>query len=673
MGVIIIGPQAEEYPARVVAPWVEVKREWADDWQDCPELFVQHASVCAAGADLDQCELRRRYGSVKLPWEVAFSAKSPWASAAGWWVRLRWVGQEGIADAWIGRISNDVAELQGSTSHGPSGRQSFVAYGPLQILRKRYVSQSWWREGADEKLLGWIPSVNSRDERGLLRGNRRAAKSGDTYVYGGSSTWTHYEYLEYLLARFIDDSTAGGPKWTIGGQAALLKDLSTVIPLGTTQTAAEILRQLIDPKFGVDYKIVPTEDGFEVQVFALQSREYAFGGKTLPKNPNTLRVNVSRTSDNIQTTIVRSEDHGYGRVRVLGKRIVVCCSLHGVEGPPISGSLVAKWHDDLETAYKAGRGAGTYTAEDHDKARQEEKYRAVYQAFGAPADWDFLIGSAAPKLGPDGVRVPGETADYQTTVRRTLSWTPLRENVDYSTDPLTDSNPTGHEGDFRPPAAWLSYYDTFHNLTDLGVDGYYVPAESEGVSVHAPQEDWGVILEASPNHKLALNHWSGAAETEVSPSFDHEKIVCTIAFESDQRLVYELAIPDAQNCDGVMEIEADAEYWYAPEATVVGVETSGGTFGDLKRIAAANRVLRDDTPHCLMVMAGALARYHTSRCRAEVVAKGWKTWGGLVGHVLTMVDDGGHAQEMQAVITAVEWQTDDKGSPLTRIKTGFAQ
>lgn len=587
MPVTVIGPQSQPRTKRVHPPIVQVKRKWQDEWQFEPRLELVRARTVSAAQDLDTCELRHIYGKLKHPWQSAVSLQSSWGNLWGYWVRVMLLGDQGPQQAWIGRVSSESRDVTGSTAHGPSGRQIYVAYGPADVLRKIHISRSFWWADAQEMELGWVPSMNDRDGHNSLIGNRSNEKHDGTFLYDtdyisdGGKIWTHYDYAEYVLKRFVDQSDAGGPKWSLGGDAELLRNLKEVVSMGITQTAADVLGAVINPRWGMDYTIFPTgeEDddpadrGFEVFVYALSAREQAFAGEKLPKNPNLVRVQSSQTTDSLRTTVVTSGDQRYGRIRVLGRRIVVCGSVFGKAiaealqkqfAIAIPNRLVPKWSDALEAAYKAGKGPPFHDAGMHDEIRRNEKFRPVYAQYGQVPTLDW----SAPALDAVGeLAVPDAWNDqYQLAMRSTLPWLPLREGFDYAKDPAVDNNPAGHHADLLPPMVFIKFVRwIFWSLSkpDPDLIRYnYEKAEELGIHVSVPRSDWGVFLSARPNHLMAYNHWAGAAETESQPAFDYQEMVATIAAETDHRLVLECEIPGAQPCDGVMEIEIpDAELW----------------------------------------------------------------------------------------------------------------
>ncbi len=674
MPLTIIAPETIAYPVRFLTPLAQVKQAWADDWELEPALEVVRYMSASAGQDLGTAFLRHRYGSIRHPWESGYSTRKA-SELAGWWVRIVQPTDQGLIPQWVGILAGEGRDVYGA-DNVPSGLQEIAAYEPLWWLRKVAVSRSYWiEEGASESInLGWCPSFNARDGRGLLVGNRSSrrydpANPADpdlgSYLFGGTGTWTRYQALEYLVRWFIDQSALGGPAWTIGGQAEILAGMTDTIRLGTSQSAADLLRAIVPLELGLDYRIVPTDAGFTISVFALSAIGRSFGGATMPANPDTVRIRAAAAADNVTTIVARSDDHRYDRIRVIGRRIVVATTLWGETAAGGSASLVGKWSASLETAYKAGTGTPADPPEDHDEARRGERYRPVYQLFGAPAGWLHHDAAAAPLLDFDGNLVDYSRdddtthADYQNQVRETLAWLPLKEGFDYSTDPETDRNPADYVPDLLPAAVWLYDPETQR----------YLSAEEAGVAVHVLKNDWGVFLQAQPNHLLALNHWTGAASSETDPKYDYEHMVATLAFETDQRLQLIQELPDAAGDGSTLDLLVeDAECWVLSHGTVVGTDGDG----QLLKSGDSQRVLRNDADRLAAVMAGAIARYYDARARAEIVVRQHLPWSGLIGQVLTVVDEGGNAHEIQAPITMIDWVVGGP-EPVMIVRTGFAR
>lgn len=669
MGTSIIAPDREVARA-AYTPVIEVKPNWADDWQIDPELSLDRGHAASAGHDLGELTVTRRYGRTRAPWDADFATVDP-IDIAGWWLRVRLATPDGLQTIFVGQISGEARNIQGSNITA-SGVQTFMAYEPLRMLQRIDVDRSIWTVDGEEKTIGWVPGMNARDARQMLVGNRSADVAADgVYLYGGDQLWTHKDAVDYVLTRFADQSDAAGPSWWLGGQADLLAEITDTVNFGVTQKISEVLRALIPTRLGVDYKIVYLEgEGFEVHVFALTAEAVCFAGKTIPLNPNKVEIVASATPESDFVKITKTHDNRYDTLRVIGRRILVCCSLEGAtvaeeqHGEDATATLVKKWHDDQETLYKAGTGDAADTMEEHAAARADDRFRMVYQQFGAPDDWGFNDGKAAPSFDATGELMVGVAADAQTTVRSTEPVLPLREGFDYSVDPPVDNTPDGHEADFMPPVVWIYDGDPEEG------DARHVPIDTLGIGVSVPRNDWGAFLSASPNHLLAMNHWEeGDPEVaDTDPAYDYDTLAATIAFHGDQRLTLEYTRPSASPGGGTMVImDRNAELWYLAPDTIIGVAADG----KFQRSGSTGRILRNDIDRMLLVMAGAIARYMGGRCRAAITIKGLLPWSPLIGHVLTVLEENGDSQTIQAPITSVEWKGGDQ--PTTTIRTGFAR
>jgi hypothetical protein len=512
--------------------------------------------------------------------------------------------------------------------------------------------------------------MNSRDKRGLLVGNAAFDDAGAAF-YGGTDLWTHLDYVKYLIANFIQQDD--GPTWTVGGQADILDSMITTVKFPDAVSVADMLRELIPVRYGVDFFIRPTEAGFEITVFALGSSDQSYSGVTMPKNPSTVKLIKSQivegaTYENknlIECHVVESLDKKYDAIAVLGKRIVVCGSLFGLNFPGNNAagtSLVAKWSAALEADYITPAGA---TTDQYDQVRKLEKYRDVYQHLGAPVGWNLNSGDWARSCSIDGSITT--TDQYQTVVRETLAWIPLWEGFDYSVYPPADNTlGTTVQSDVKPPIAWIK-----DPAPDDGSPPGYRACHNMGensVHVHHAYQDWGIVLDASPNHLLGLNHFS-SADAGWECKFDYTTAVCTIAIESDHRVGLGYRIPDAMaSGDGsVMTIlDEQAELWYMLEGTIVDVDKDGNPV----KADGRNKLLRDDRSRLALTMAGAITKYIDERFRAAFTLKNFYPWGQLLGQILSVIQQGDDVQQIGAPITSVEWMLEP--SPMTIVKTGYA-
>lgn len=669
MGITVIGGQSQPIPQPFSSPIIETAQTWtlaaAGAWHYDPELTMVSCIVHASGT-ISTCEVTRRYGHTKEPYEKDFSDKPP-LDLGGQWLRLSFAGDQGPLVQFVGQIENQSRVYTGGFTT-PSGKQNWVVSGGLKILQKLVISEAVFCSADEsESTVGWIPAMNARDKRGLLVGNKKtSSETADAapWFYGGTEVWTHAEYIDYLIKNFVQQTN--GPTWTVGGQREIIDAMESTIQFSEAITAAEMLRHLIPVQYGVDYRISTTPAGYEITIFALTDLDQNFAGVAMPKNPNSVKILRTGDVSVIETHIVDSTERRVDRVQVCGRRIVVCGTLRGDQAGGVS--LVKKWSDDLEADYILANNLGNADPTDLDKAREREVYRDVYQHLGAPLNWDLDGEKWAVTCKDDGTLTT--TPNFQTVVRRTLPWIPLKEGFDYSTDPPTD-NTLGDPStsDTKPMMAWL--FDPLYEDKTGAIAPRYIAAEYSGVGIHAPHDDWGVFLHAKPNHLLAYNQWSSdqLATTNHEPKYDYNHTVCTIAVESDHRLKLGYKMPAALAAGDGSEmtiIDEQAECWVLLPNTAIDVDK----YGKILYGSDQQKELRNDKDRLALIMAGAVSKYINERWRATATIKGFLPWAGLVGNILTIVQEGDDVQRIGAPITSVEWILSP--APVTIVKAGYA-
>jgi len=609
-----------------------------------------------------QAEFRWRYGTVKSASATDYATVAAKASGR-WWVRLRMTGDTGMVTLWQGQFASAPRDVFGSTDGTPRGHQHLVAYGANHVLDRMGIYQSYWLEsGSKVGPLDWLPHINLRGKGGFLEGNRSASESGGSYLYGGTDIWTARQHIEYLLTCFVNDT--GRPVFTLGGQTDILDAYTPQMPLKVSETARSILGKLIAPEFGMGYVPVPTADGWELRVFSHLPSASSFADATLPENTlDAVRIDAADDADIIPGGLKVEIDstHLHDSIRVLGERAVVVCS--GYYGTEIE----EMWTSAEATAYKAMT----------DAARSLDSERHVFQALRFKDTWDWQDGEAAPLMNLDG-ECNGGGGYRQTSVRETLAKLPLYEGWDYSGGVA----PTAAQAaalDFRPPLV-LCRIDGASDIYYVPVDNLSAVAQEVGISlspmsVRALEGEWGVVVEASPNHALAKDHWSGAAASAFDPDTDgtdYTDLIVTLALRTDGCLAMGYDLPEASRAgDGsVKVIECPgAEFWCMAPQTVV----DGGTNAVARYDAGSLAVLRNDKDRLALVAAGAIARYLNNRAKASVTYGTLKPLGSIVGAILTFVDSG-DVDYIGTPITSVEWNFEaEDGTGTTRLMTGHAR
>lgn len=676
MGLTTIGTIPGHFASN--AAWViQVKRKWFDGWQDRSDLFLINVDLSVCEAGVSRCEFFSIYGpGVKLPYEMEIRPRDP-ADLLGYFVRVIMhddeLGERAIV--FSGKVYDEPRMLRGNAD-AAAGKQQWQAFGPVNSLQRISISRSFWLDNEEKKEIGWLPSLNIRGKQHTLVGNRSKEEQDDgtSYLYGGKEVWNYLHYLIYLLSNFIQQEN--GPAWTLAGQFEVLASLTASIEWGHTETVYDMIRKLIPREYGLGWMINYTEQGYEIFVYSLLPTDTIFGDMTIPRNPNSVRIQRGNQTDLVEVTVVRSQEHLVDSFRVIGDRIVMCASLAG-ENAEVenAGELTAKWTPALEQKYidGAGRPLSDFTDKEHQKARANEKFKDVYQGFIAPINWNYREGILAPKMDADGSFLD-EPADFQNSVRSTLGWLPMTDGVDYSTIPATDNNVQDVEPGLQRPIAWVYDSDVAENGGTVG----FVETHQNGMSISTMQYELGIWVNATPNHALALGvaFADGSEESDTleagdfGPKYDFKTLVATLAWYTDQRIQLAFDVPNELKAgDGsVKEIFVnDAEMWLLAARTVVGVDVNA-----VLDSGPDMRILRDDRPRLAFIAAGLKARYIEERVRAQAVIKGFKAWADLVGNILELVEEGnGVFDRIGAPITRMEWSLNGH-SPVFTIFTGYA-
>lgn len=656
------------FPREIAAATIDYRYAWDDNWIPMPEAEFVSASLTSAHGGISQCAFRRRYGSVKMPFEPDYVTRDPYV-ALNLWIRARiyFEGADGAGmqphTVFVGMIlsedrtvHNTGRSLDGSDV--PSGEQVWQAVGPMAILDRIHISRSFWGDGAggtDE--IGWLPEINYRDRKRRLIGNRSDDLGpDDVYLYGGRSTWTARQYIDYLLEKFAKQGAApANPPWRLTGSALpALDDIARDIPLGEVETVASIMRRIIHPRFGLDFTAswygdsATTTLGFDIDVFALSPYEYSFNAQTLPANPDALTIVTPHEPELFSVHLSKSSEHAFDELRVRGARVVVCCSLEG-------DALTKRWSDALEAQYISLSGLGTQFA---DLIRRRPAFRDVFQAFGAPDDWDHNGGTAAPVFDLNGELV-GTGAVSQALIRETLPWLPLVVGGFYGAVPPVEQSLTDADPGYSGPLLFVRERATGWRLNAFDAD----------IGVGPLAHGIGVQCSSNPNHILAANQ--SMATAHEYPYFAWEDAVATVAFRLDQAIELGFDVPaDERIGDGSRHVVhmPEAEVWVLVEGTAVDVDPSTGAIIR----APETIILRDDTDRMAVTMAGEIARHYLFRGRASCRAIGHAAWAQFVGQILGVIDEGGFSNDIQGAITSVTWTTHGE-SVQTQITAGLVR
>jgi hypothetical protein len=662
-----------------LTPKLYYRATWSASWTELTTFEPLYATDAVPSQALSELQFRYRYGELQQPGGSSFATVTP-IDLVGQWVKLEYnYGTTGTPDfqpLFCGRVELESREVFGKQGAAPAaGVPTFTAFGPARILEKRTVARSVWDDGAATFDVNWLAPMNAFDERNLIIGNRGNSKLNGVYWHSeNAATWNNRDYVDYLVNAFLNDSTnADEPVWQLQGDTNALADLANIerpIVWGEVESLADMLAQLIPREAGLDYfirlgSVTPAAggaavDGFALHVFSLTPSDVTFGTTTLRANTNTVSFNATNNYDFDRGIFEKSAAETYGTLRVIGNRAVLCASF---QRGPTASELDDGWSSTLESEYEAGTGSDSDPAQAQDDYRADDKFRDVYQM------WHVIptISGASyfPTIDADGSVDWTTEADHQDLIRETLSWLPIKQGFDYTTDPPTDDSTGDTEPPFLPPMAWIQRGES---STVSGSDEF-VWCDRVGVGVSPLPNDWGIQLSSYPNHLIAGGFFTATAnrESEIETSYTYENLAITIAFETDQRLALEATLTDDSNAAGVKEIYVpDAELWLLAPQTKVGLDGNG----DFIFAPVAGVTLRSDVEKLEQIMAGAKARYQAERAKAFLSVKGIWDWSEGLGYILEYINDGASTDAINGPITSVRW--DFTPEHKTELSAGYA-
>lgn len=682
----VVTPEGSDVYRDLVPPVVEIRESWSDPWVQSNEIEAVSCSYNVPSHGLDHFSFRHRYGEIKHPWENDYSNRT-FQDWNGWWVRVRLrdpddpTNTDKFETIFVGKAESESRTVHGSpdVDSVPSGIQEYTAYGPYNILRKTEVYESEWmvyRTGATGtyKRQGWLPDINLRDKRGTLIGNmsavfKTAGGGRDSYhVYdagaygtGGGLTpsiWSSNEYARYLFEEFLnDDASPDNPLWTLGSSVdTLLADVKENVTFNDVESIADMLHAIIPRRLGLDFFIVYTDAGFEVEVVSLTSTETTFGSGTIPANTDVLEIDATASLD-AELAFEKSSTQKYGKIQIIGQRAILCGSFdRNFAGLTETGEVHRKWNSGDAGSYDSGTGTPSDTDLKHDTVRADDRFRHVYQAFGLSVDRTDLPTIDIAISDEGVVTLAANNDEMQPSMRETLPYLPLREDYDYTVDPPINNSISFYEPAYLPPQAFVEH-----------LTGEVTPVDKVGVGISLLPNDWGLLLQSSPNHLIASSEFTGSGSTQQTPQFDSTNMSMIIAFESNRRLVLTHEEASAELSDGTKTIYMDdAALWLLLPDTIVGQDTSLA----FVRSPGSLVTLRNDFDRMQRVMAGAITRYTQNRYRANLRFRGLKRWSDRIGHMLRITNDGTDLDQVEGVLTSIEWMFES--SHQTVLRGGYA-
>jgi hypothetical protein len=583
------------------------------------------------------------------------------------------------------------------------------AQGFEYLLERRKVIGAHVRDEDDgsSKQIGWSPTFNERLQRGpSFAGNRSEEKilvAADPVTYGFGADldgllpyrWSLRDIIEYLLY-WTNPQDGNAPDFELNGPdeppydlIGYMDELYEVVQQDG-KNVWSLLKTLLDRQRGIgayfawsvdtdpddpDYPDLPNpnyglpkrDEKIELQVFSQSDVPASMGSYTFPANPVNERLTLDKDIDIRRAVVTVDSNNTYDRFVVEGERVVSCFSVATI---PIAtyfpyAECEPAWTSADETAYKnetetTGPDGQPVSADTH---RNSDRYARVYRQFRLPTgfNWQDANGHRLnPLIWRYGQIDFLNDAPAWNRTHRLLDWLPIRDPAG-----VTAESP---EPQMSKPLAVVEEIDSegentqrwhlSHVLPYLLRSDYPQVGTGGKLTMHDRESLFEVKF--APGHVLGLNHFDPAvSETDVAPVFDYERMIATIAVETDTRakIEVEVLVP-GRDLDRVLQIRVpDAHVWLVAPTTVVGVNDDG----TLKYYESPNnpyltdpRVARTDIHRLFRIALLARAMHGKRRAAVKVTRQGLALSHQL-GTMLEAVVTQQNVQEVNSPVTRRSW------------------
>jgi len=672
--------------------WIASTREtWAAEWTERPALEVLRVRSCLQ-PQRPSAVLRWRYGEVMNQDETSYSAESR-LSLGRHYLKLTANVPSGTL-SWYGRIW-DTEDRPHGRSATASGEQIFHAFGLEEELSRIAVTVAYFHDPNDADNPGcidWSPPFNLRHDRGAAPlGNAATviytAPTGTQIVFAGRvdgispDTWSWKDIVDYLFANIVSTEVT----WSIRDTSAYQDlDYFASVVQADGRSVRDILNSVLDRRRGFVWHVemAGDESAAEIVIDSVLSSDITVNGHTVRDNDDPDSVTAHGTQTGPEVSILQAESARYDAVEVVAGRLVTCFSISYQDG-----TLERAWTAAEEVAYLAGAqdatGYASWTKAEKqarsDRRRAAEDLARVFRLFRIPADWDWtakggvggLDFAYANPIYADGELDTAHAAEYWNSFRRILPYLPLEDGRNYASMHFPSARITGDEPRYMTPFAVVrdEADSTWRLVHALGMRELGVP----NGSVRAISREMAVEVSMHPAYLLARNHWTGAEPGKAEPRFDWQRMILTVAMETDERLRVAVVRPghSISNTSRLLRIfQPDMTLWYLLPQTVVGIDADG----DLERVAAGatkdKRILRDDTSRARALAEAAIAYYGAERAAMRL------RWTGIDDHIplarlITTVDIAtGESITANSIVSEITWNAE---SQTTEAETDFRE
>jgi hypothetical protein len=430
-------------------------------------------------------------------------------------------------------------------------------------------------------------------------------------------------------------------------------------------------------------------DNLNINVFTLTDFPIMVGQVQLPANDN--QISFSLPTDKPYTHLVdnipfkTTSTNEYSEIRVRSSLIQVVAQWDFT-----TGILVKGWDSTTENDYATASSANDPEA--NDLYRQQHKFEHVFKTLLIDPKWDGTIDNenVLPIALDDGTvttdvsQLPkGQTQPPYWGFNKRLSRTlPFLTGFDYSVYPPADTGTEATDEDLAVKYEYVPcmvlYQDKANGDAHTADNKWHMIEKLDATNEdlagirHKPLDNaFGVQLEHSPNHYMALGTWANDSpgDTNTEPEIDYRNCYVIGMFESDvrQQIAIQTGLDTPRNL--LVDVES-AKYVMCCKNQVVGLDPTGG----LQLIAddPDALVIHDDNDQdhgsTLQAIATQLAAWYAYPRQAIEIPIKTLGWFADVGALLTSIDMIDSSTPVGTPVTSVHMDFD---SGHTVIKTAY--
>lgn len=624
----------------LVTRYVEVKQTWNSQWLYVPYLSPLSCTRSVA-PQIGRAILSYQFGTIKPEDSNTFTAFTPY-NFQDWYVRISIQFPDNEPQpVWYGVVVETENHYQSEQTL--MGEQRFTCLELSFLLNRINLYQSLaFPDSADDttntETLNYVPTFNERHWKGNdIQGNRSdvtavfnegESNEYETYIFQPTGQkWSNFDILQYLIMNY-------GPAaltFNITGSYQVLSFIQDVFEVGNS-TLWDCLCRLIDPKRGLGCNLVVDDSSQEVyiNVFTLTDTPITLGATTIPANQNLISfsypTNFPFTHATGDVPFRTTSANTFDKLIIQGQRIKVVSVFSYKDNTLIEG-----WDTStLQGAYVTSLGTDPIK---NDRARAKNAYENVFTRHIVPRTWNWQTGAGdgskpvqdnlAPTCKKDGTVDFSKPAGFWNGTNQLERQLPLKQGMDYTTYPPTNTDTDNDDPDFQP--MFVAVYDNQNGAVHTADNKWHLIHKLQAAnttlhdsSVHNLDNELGFRLVASPNHYFALGHWNSPGATNVSPELDYKQLLVTAAFRTAQRQRITVTNPVQTENTKVKVLTIDnAEYWTVSANAPIAIDDNG----NLQTINVQNGVLRNDIALLQAVAATASAWYFSKRQAVEIPIK----------------------------------------------------